>query len=519
MVGQQGSPSLALALLGSICREKGYEVTAIDATGEDMDQYRPIGDTGFYFQGLSAEEIVARIPQDCAFIGVTCMFSNEWLYHRIVINALTEAFPDSTVVVGGEHATAAGEYVLTSCPGVAACVTGEGEDTLLDLLDALATERSLEEVPGLLIRKDGGGFTRTAPRQRITQLDAMPWPAWDLLPIDNYLDRGAGHGVVGRRTMPMLASRGCPYKCTFCSNPGMWGKLWNARTPQDVVAEMKYYRDTYRADSFSFYDLTAIIRKDWILAFTQELEKEDLGVTWLLPSGTRSEALTDEVVAAMKRTGCLTFNLAPESGSASTLKRIKKQVNLDRMLETVRSCAREGIVVRANIIVGFPDETWGEVRDTLWYIVRMAWAGLDDVGVFPFAPYPGSQLHDDLKAEGAFPDEGEAYDLMLAGNINNNYRSIRSWNKNMSSLQLQSAIIGGAMLFYGCQYLFRPWRLFSSIRRLAAAAPVTFLERVTYTGAMRVRRMVWASRTPALEPPRPPKQSTTAEQAVYDHTG
>ena len=152
------------------------------------------------------------------------------------------------------------------------------------------------------------------------------------MPLRNYLDRGFGHGVGHGRNMPMLASRGCPYKCTFCSNPQMWGNLWNVRSAADVVAEMKHYKTKYDVDSFSFYDLTAIVRRSWILEFTELLIKEDLRVTWLLPSGTRSEAMDAEVVRNLKRSGCLTLNFAPESGSPRMLERIKKQIDLEKML-------------------------------------------------------------------------------------------------------------------------------------------------------------------------------------------
>jgi anaerobic magnesium-protoporphyrin IX monomethyl ester cyclase len=409
------------------------------------------------------------------------MFSNEWFYHRTVIDAIAAAFPGVPIVVGGEHATAAGEYVLQCCPGVVACASGEGEDTLHYILHALEQGTDLATVPGLRVRTASGEIVSTGERKRVRNLDELPWPAWHLLPIATYLDAGAAHGIVGKRTMPMLASRGCPYRCTFCSNPQMWGKLWNIRSPEDVVAEMAHYKETYGADSFSFYDLTAVIRREWILDFARLLQERELNVTWLLPSGTRSEALDREVVRAMKASGCLTFNLAPESGSPDTLAMIKKQVKLDKMLQTVRVCAQEGIYIRANIIFGFPGETWKGMRETLWFIVQLAWAGLHDVGVFPFTPYPGSALHDKLRSEGVFPSDSHEYDALLASNLNSDYLNAKSWNRNLGDRQLRAMLIGGTLLFYGSQYAFRPWRLAVTLGRVARGAPVTFMERVLYS--------------------------------------
>src|SRR5579862_402518 len=238
MVGTPASPSLALAVLAAFLKRHGYPVTAIDAQGDALDQYTRLENGPHRIHGLTAEQIVARIPPDTGLIGVSCMFSNEWIYHRRVIDLVAKHFPGVPIVVGGEHATAAAEYVLRSCPGVVACAIGEGEETLLALAQALEAGADLESVSGLVVRDDEGESAfHTGTRTRVRALDEMPWPDWDAVPLREYLDRGFGHGVGHGRNMPMLASRGCPYKCTFCSNPQMWGTLWNVRSAADVVAE------------------------------------------------------------------------------------------------------------------------------------------------------------------------------------------------------------------------------------------------------------------------------------------
>jgi len=491
MVGTPASPSLALALLTAFLKRHGYAVTAIDAQGEALSQYTPFDGGRHRVHGLTAEQIVARIPPDTRVIGFSCMFSNEWMYHRRVIELATERFPGVPIIVGGEHATAAAGYILRSCPGVVACAFGEGEETLLEVVQAIERGRALDGIAGLMTRDQATTeVPYAAPRKRVRALDELPWPDWESVPLRNYLDRGFGHGIGHGRNMPMLASRGCPYKCTFCSNPLMWGNLWNVRSAADVVAEMKYYKEKYAIDSFSFYDLTAIVRRSWILEFTELLIKEDLGVTWLLPSGTRSEAMDAEVVRNLRRSGCLTLNFAPESGSPRMLKLIKKQVNLEKMLESVRACVREGVYTRANIIFGMPGDTPYDMLLTLRFIVRLAWAGMQDIGVFPFAPYPGSALHDLLRARHAFPPEGPEYDRMLLANGTNDYWSPRSWNEQLSDRQLRLLLIGASALFYLSQYVLRPWRAAESIRRLATGRPITFIERVVANSLGRIRFMV-----------------------------
>ena len=490
MVGTPASPSLALAFLAAFLKQHGYAVTALDSQGEALSQYTPLDGGPHRIHGLTAEQIVACIPPETRLIGFSCMFSNEWLYHRRVIELTAERFPGVPIVVGGEHATAAPQYILRACPGVVACALGEGEETLLEVLQEMERGTALDGIDGLMVRdQTGTEAIRTAPRKRIRALDELPWPDWESVPLRNYLDRGFGHGIGHGRNMPMLASRGCPYKCTFCSNPLMWGNLWNVRRAADVVAEMKYYKEKYAIDSFSFYDLTAIMRRSWILEFTELLIKEDLGVTWLLPSGTRSEAMDAEVVRNLRRSGCLTLNFAPESGSPRMLQLIKKQVNLEKMLGSVRACTREGVYTRANIIFGMQGDSPYDMLLTLRFIVRLAWAGMHDIGVFPFAPYPGSVLHDLLRARHAFPPDGPEYDRMLLANGTNDYWSPRSWNEYISDRQLQLLLIGASALFYLSQYALRPWRAAGSIGRLATGRPITFIERVVTNSLGRIRFM------------------------------
>lgn len=483
------APPLALACLAAVLKRAGYRVKIIDAVGEKMDQFVPIPGTPFRANGLDTEEIIAQVPEDSDFIGVSCMFSNEWLSHRHVINALTARFPGKPLVVGGEHATAAPGYVLRSCPGVLACVMGEGDDTLLDLLDALASGRPLDQIEGIFFRNPANGsFVRTNPRERMKHLDDLPWPDWDEAPLENYLAAGAGYGIARGRNMPMLASRGCPYKCAFCSNPQMWGRRWNVRSAQDVVAEIKHWKQKYRIDSVSFYDLTTVIRRDWILEFTNMLIAENLGVTWQMPSGTRSEALDPEVVANLKRAGCGDLVYAPESGSKETLERVHKKVNLEKMLVSMRACAREGVLSKAHIILGFPGESVRDMLKSIRFIVKMACVGVNDVAVYPFVPYPGSEFHEQLRREGKFPPEGEAYDLFLAQNCNNNFVGVRSYNEYLGDRQLRLACSLSMVFFYILMYSIRPWRLFGSVFRIATSRPLTLAERIFDT-------FVWRNKT------------------------
>ena len=156
-----------------------------------------------------------------------------------------------------------------------------------------------------------------------------------------------GLGVDRGRSMPMLATRGCPYQCTFCSSPLMWTTRWTARAPLEVVREMQHYIEKYHVDNFDFYDLTAIVHKSWILEFCELLLERGLKITYQLPSGTRSEAIDGEVAKLLFRSGCRNMTYAPESGSPRVLTFIKKRVKVSNMLDSMRACVREKLNIKA----------------------------------------------------------------------------------------------------------------------------------------------------------------------------
>jgi radical SAM superfamily enzyme YgiQ (UPF0313 family) len=472
-----GVPSVGLAYLAAALKAAGHRVVVVDAFGEALNATRPIPGTGLVANGLLAQEVVARVPADVDVMGVSCMFSNEWCYAKTVVAALHAAFPKVPLVLGGEHVTAEPAYTLETAPGARCAVLGEGEETLVELVAALASGAALEGIPGLALRGARGGVVRTAPRRRIRAVDAIPVPSWEEVPLERYLDAGLGMASSGRRAMPMVASRGCPYQCAFCSNRQMWGSTWVARNPRLVVDEMKIWMRRYRVTHFEFHDLTAIVERAWILEFCALIQEEGLAITWDLPSGTRSEALDDEVLWSLHRSGCRRLTYAPESGSRATLARVKKRADPERMLASMRTAVHAGIEVKANMVVGFPDQTPREVLESLWYICRMAWAGVHDVAVFPFVPYPGSELYGRLVQEGRIPRDGVAFESFLAGNVYNEVGGMRSWSDAIPSRVLQAVTLGGMGLFYGAQFGLRPGRLARMAVRLARGEPRTMLDR------------------------------------------
>ncbi|MBI4550158.1 MAG: cobalamin B12-binding domain-containing protein [Candidatus Omnitrophica bacterium] len=463
------SPPLGLAYLASSLIHAGHEVAVVDAVGERLSGYTSIqGLPGLLWLGLSVEEIVERTPADSGLFAVTCMFSTEWPIAKRVIQALRDRYPRTPIIAGGEHITACPEFVLEDCPALDYCGLGEGERLIVDVANAVQNRSDLRTVPGLVFR-DGEKTVINPERERVTDIDSLPEPAWNYFPIREYIDHGAMPGVNLGRSIPILASRGCPYECTFCSNPMMWGRLWKPRAPEQVFAEMKRRIAEYKVSNFDFYDLTAIVRKDWIIKMSRLIIDSGISLTWQLPSGTRSEAIDAEVSGLLYQSGCRNMIYAPESGSEITLTRIKKKINKKAMVQSIRGAVRSGIKTKANFIVGFPDEKLSHVFESYLYCARLAVAGLHDVSFFPFSPYPGSELFDLLKSRGQLPRMNDEYFFSLVTNR-------RSYSEHIPSGWLPVLTTLGMLLFYSVSFSLRPWRLLSLLKAMATNRPQTRLE-------------------------------------------
>jgi radical SAM superfamily enzyme YgiQ (UPF0313 family) len=467
-------PPIGLAYVAAVLLERGIGVSVVDAVGEAPRRIAPTDDAHFVRVGLSDEEIAGRIPPEATALGVSCMFSEEWPFTRRVIESLRRARPTLPIIAGGEHINAAPEFSLRDCPALDACVLGEGEESFAQLLEAVRDGRPVGEVAGIACLEDGQ-FQRTPPRVRIRDVDSIPRPAWHLFPLANYLDNGFGFGIGRVRSYPILASRGCPFECTFCSNPEMWTTRWYARDPDAVLDEMGWAIGTYGVENFDFYDLTAIVRKDWIREFCRKLIARGYGVGWQLPSGTRSEALTDDVLPLLRDSGCRYLVYAPESGSPSVLKRIKKKVSLDRMKASMRQAVAAGLTVKVSFVIGFPGDTRDELWETVRFCSELAGIGVSDVSVGPFCPYPGSALFAELQGEGRLGAMDEAYFGMLT--MYSDLSRSTSWSVHVSNRQLLLFRHLAMAAFYGRAFARRPWRLLSMARNVYTGRHKSRLDR------------------------------------------
>lgn len=471
-------PDLGLAYVAAATRSAGHTVTVIDGPGLALDQTTSL-DTSvgrLAVQGLDTQQIVARVPDDVDIVGFGHMFLHEWNVLRDLIRAVKEARPAARVVVGGENATAYWKQMLEECPAIDFIVRGEGEATFCDLLSRIEEGRSVDDAPSVALRREGRPVANP-PRPRIDDLDALPRPAWDLFPVDAYLRRGLGSGVDRGAAMPVLTSRGCPYRCTFCSSPQMWTTRYRRRDPDEVVDEIAELQSRYGVRNVNINDLTSLLTKTWILEFCDAIKRHGLDITWQLPSGTRSEAVDADAAEAMFDAGCRNFCYAPESGSPSELVRIQKRVKLPALRESLQAAIDAGMVTEASIILGLPGQSEDDLLTTWRFTLRMALDGLHSLGVMVFAPYPGSALYEELDERGQIAhDDAYRYgSLLRAATAGRSYRE--GWTRR----ELTTVQFAMLATFYVAQYARRPGRAVQSAVNLLRGREDTILEKLVRT--------------------------------------
>lgn len=469
-VNNEATPSIAYAYISSYLRKRGYKsVIIVDAIKEGLNITWPLEDrAGYSCQGLPFEEVISKIPSDSDVIGFSAMFSGEWPVLRTLITCARKYFPKALFVAGGEHITALTEYSLRDCPALDVCVRGEGENTFYELLEAYSQTGSFAHINGTgYLDSDGKYHQNGDAPPRILNINDMPWPYWPEGYLEAFWKEGKSYGIATQRDMPFIVSRGCPYQCTFCSNSQMWTNRYVLRDVGNVIEEIKYYIERYNITSVQIYDLTAIVKKSWITEFCHRLIKEEIKIYWSMPSGTRSEALDAETLELLKKTGCSYIAYAPESGSAKILRIIKKQIKLARLTKSVLEARRKGLTVRTNLIIGFPGETWGDIFQTLIYGLKMSIRGVDEVPVFIFSSYPGSEIFSSLMKEGRI-ELNDDYFFSLTS-LNSSYLSagVACWNNNIRPWMLGMIRTIFILTNYAVGYAVYPHRIFRTFRNLS----------------------------------------------------
>lgn len=461
------TPALGLLYLSSYLKQHNFEVTVIDSLAEGLENFESYTGENYITQGISNSEILNKIPGHTDFIGISCMFSIGWPNDRKIIRAIHERFPEKVLFAGGEHITAIPEYVLNDRPEIKFCILGEGE---LPIVEALSKLDDFSNIKSIAYRDHAGVIQKNDEKYRLKEIDALPYPDWDAIPVENYLTSRFRWTLSGTnediRAISMLSSRGCAYACSFCSNPGMWGQKYIRRNPLKLVDEIEYYVKRYNINMVNFSDLNMTLPAQWISEFAEELKRRSLKIFWAAPLGLRIEGLSEEILKKVKDSGCSFISMQPESGSLRTIKMINKKFQKDKFMNIVKIANQIGLRTKTNFIIGFPGEKRSDIIKTLLHMWRLAWKGVDDAIVFTFAPYPGSQLFKELLADGTIKqiDENFFKHELLFQSVGAN----RSYCKSVGGHELNFYRLFGMALFYLIGYVRHPFRIIRTFRFLTS---------------------------------------------------
>lgn len=290
-----------------------------------------------------------------------------------------------TVVAGGPHISACTSDVIAD-QHIDAWGIGEGEETFCDLVQALEDSGDLLSVSGIGCR-DGGNTYLGPPRDPISDLDQLPFPAWDLVDIDLYATYGRAGNLRRGRFLPLFTSRGCPYLCYYCHN--LFGKRFRARSAANVLEEIRLIEEMYGVRDLEIYDDIFNLDLERAKLICRGIIELDFDVSLAFPNGVRADRLDRELVDLLAEAGTTNLAVAVETASSRLQRRIGKNLDLDRVNEAISWADRAGIITNGYFMLGFPTETREEIRQTIAYAES---TDLCFASFFIVTPYPGTPL-------------------------------------------------------------------------------------------------------------------------------
>ena len=404
---------LGVAYLAAALREV-CEVKVLDAAVEGYEREEPSG-RGYLRYGLSFAEIEKRIAEyQPDLVGVSCIFSSQFQNVLEVCQAAKRVSREIVTITGGTHPTFLTEASLAH-PELDLVARGEGEFTLRELVTASQQGRGPEGIAGLAYRlprpKSGRGYLDrdgqvvVGPDRAPAEPDEIPFPARDLFPLEKYFAIALPMGIVYKQKpfMNLITSRGCPYRCTFCSSTNFWGNAYRTRSVENVLEEMEYLVTRLGVREFKFFDDNLTADKARAKKIFQGMVERKFHVTWNTPNGIHVVHLDDELLDLMKASGCYELTLAVESGDPDVLKNIiRKPTRLPEVEEAAKRIRKKGLGSYGFFIIGFPGETREQIQRTLDFSRKL---DLDRISCFIANPLPGTEMYRICKEKGYIKDD------------------------------------------------------------------------------------------------------------------
>jgi radical SAM superfamily enzyme YgiQ (UPF0313 family) len=390
----QPYPPLQTLLAAAVLRAQEVHVSFFDPALE-----LSLEDVHAKFLAAIAREkpaLVVVCDDDFNFLTKMCLLHNRTLACWMAQVSRDAGIP--SIAHGSDSADHAALYLDA---GFSAVIAGEVEDTLLEY----AQGKPLQSISGLIFNQTGRLHygPRRVPR---SDLDSLPFPAWDLADIPAY--RAAWKSAHGYFSLNMASSRGCPFHCNWCAKP-VYGNSYHARSPKSVAAELRFLRDNYHPDQIWFADDIFALSARWTGEFADEVSRTGARVPFRMQS--RCDLMTRDSVVALRRAGCAEVWMGAESGSQRILDAMEKGITVDDIHTARENLRCAGIRACFFLQFGYPGEGWDEIRETVRMVRETA---PDDVGISVSYPLPGTRFHQIVAAQlGARANWKDSGDLSM----------------------------------------------------------------------------------------------------------
>jgi anaerobic magnesium-protoporphyrin IX monomethyl ester cyclase len=372
----QPYPPLGTLYAASFLRQHGYEVALFDAMlaeseeewGKAINEHKP--------------QYAIIYEDNFNYLSKMCLTRMREAAFKMINMAKERA---CTVILCGADAT--DHYAEYLAHGADYCLLGEGEETLIELLSQLSAGKDAGQIIGLA----SPNTLRPLRRPDITDLDKLPFPAWDLVDVEKY--RSIWMKRHGFFSMNMVTTRGCPYHCNWCAKP-IWGQRYNSRSPENVAAEMKWIKENFHPDHIWFADDILGLKPGWIEKFAVFLREADAVIPFKCLQ--RADLVNEKTASALAKAGCKTVWIGAESGSQKILDAMEKGDKVGDIYNAARLLHQHGIEVGFFLQFGYPGEAWEDIQMTLKMVRGCA---PDDIGISVSYPLPGTKFFERVKLE------------------------------------------------------------------------------------------------------------------------
>ena len=382
-----------IGCIASFLRQKGHEVEVLDLTA------LPLSDDALN------KRIESFHHYGC--IGISAIITS-YNFVKNFSRVVKKKFPNMPIVVGNAISISCPEILLKNSE-VDVIVVDEGELTMAELVENIMNRGKYANIKGIWYKDDNGNIHKTLYRERITDLDSLPYPAWDLLNIPIYMKHNGRFLDRGLRTGWVSAVRGCPFSCRYCSRS--FGRVVTSRSANSIIDEILEFKRLFKSTHFQIVDDLFMSNPKLVGDFARLLMERRVGITWECTG--RVNVVDEELLRLSKESGCISVSYGIESGSQKILNNMNKGVTVEQAKRAIEVTRKVGLKVGAPFMYGYIGEDSETIADTVNFIIEMK---IETTRLFFSTPYPGTQLYEWARENNRIKYDEDTYISLLGNN-------------------------------------------------------------------------------------------------------